>query len=200
MLRVLGISRRERQLLASVNVGVPVSSYSVGVIPDSGVDLAKPPGTELVPVFNRAVETFGADRFLLTNPPGLSADYDGLDVEIETDPARRAQVAFGGTAVRSLSPAGNRGFRSVENDRGVVGELFENPNASTFASGRPFFDRGFTMNVEARYRAPHDINLAMVARYQDGQPFARYLIARDLNQGPEAIRRSRAAGHASRTG
>ena len=38
------------------------------------------------------------------------------------------------------------------------------------------------------YRLPHDATVGIIARYQDGQHFARLVIVPDLNQGPEAIR------------
>jgi hypothetical protein len=37
------------------------------------------------------------------------------------------------------------------------------------------------------YVAPHEVHVGVVARYQDGQPFARVVIAPGLNQGPEAV-------------
>jgi hypothetical protein len=80
-----------------------------------------------------------------------------------------------------------RGFRVEENDQGIVGEIYQNPNADTYARGRTFFDRAFTIKVGSAYRAPGDLHFGMVARYQDGQPFARSVIVADLAQGPEAV-------------
>jgi hypothetical protein len=97
-------------------------------------------------------------------------------------------MLFGGTASTSNAPAAYRGFLPVENDQGLVGELFENPNAATWGRGRQFFDRAFTMKLSGSYRAPGNISIGVVARYQDGQNFARFVIAPDLAQGPEAIR------------
>jgi hypothetical protein len=69
----------------------------------------------------------------------------------------------------------------------VVGERLEDPNAETLSRGRLFFDRAFTLKLAAAYRAPGDVRVAAVARYQDGQPFARLVIPTGLNQGPEPI-------------
>jgi hypothetical protein len=82
---------------------------------------------------------------------------------------------------------GNRGFRVTENDQGVVGELFDDPNADTYARGRGFFDRAYTIKVAAAWHATGDFRLGLVARYQDGQPFGRLVVVPDLPQGPEAI-------------
>jgi hypothetical protein len=51
-----------------------------------------------------------------------------------------------------------------------------------------FFERGYTIKIAAAYQAPFDIRLGAIARYQDGQHFARFVIPTDLNQGPEPIR------------
>jgi hypothetical protein len=34
---------------------------------------------------------------------------------------------------------------------------------------------------------PYDITIGAIARYQDGQPFSRMVVVRDLNQGGEAV-------------
>ena len=44
------------------------------------------------------------------------------------------------------------------------------------------------MKLAGVYRFPKDVRLGMVARYQDGQPFARVLVFPALNQGAEAVR------------
>ena len=100
---------------------------------------------------------------------------------------RRFQLLVGATASRTEGANANRGFRAPENDQGVIGELFDQPNADTFARGRLFFDRAYTIKISTTYRAPWDIRIGAVARYQDGQPFSRLVIATDLQQGPEAI-------------
>jgi hypothetical protein len=74
-----------------------------------------------------------------------------------------------------------------ENDQGVVGETFANPNVTTYAYGRLFFDRAYVLKWSTMYRGPHDIRVAATARYQDGQPFARMVIAQGLAQGPELV-------------
>jgi len=76
--------------------------------------------------------------------------------------------------------------RPFESDPGVIGELFENPNAGTYAYGHGFVDRGYVIKWWTNYAAP-SYAMSAVARYQDGQPFSRLAIVPDLNQGPEAI-------------
>jgi hypothetical protein len=82
----------------------------------------------------------------------------------------------------------------LENDPGVIGELFDQPNAGTYASGRLFFDRAYTLKVAGLWR-PRDWSLGAVASYQDGQPFARVVIVPGLPQGAEAVPAIRRSEH-----
>jgi hypothetical protein len=70
----------------------------------------------------------------------------------------------------------------------VLGDLFIDPNSRTSAQGRTFTERGYTIKTAGTYRFPHDVRLGVAARYQDGQHFARLVIAPGLAQGAEAIR------------
>jgi hypothetical protein len=76
----------------------------------------------------------------------------------------------------------------LENDDGVVGEAYVNPNALAHAQGRTFTERGYTIKTAATYTFPHDFTLGLIGRYQDGQHFARLVIMPGLNQGAEAVR------------
>jgi hypothetical protein len=104
----------------------------------------------------------------------------------------RLFLQIGGTASAGVGSGGNRGFRSSENDPDVPGELFTNPNARTYARGRLFSDRAYTIKWTTVYRFPADIRLGAIARYQDGQPFSRMVLVPGLNQGTEAVQ-----GHAN---
>jgi hypothetical protein len=187
VLRLAALARRESQLAAVLNVGVPVSSYTVFHIPDPGVDLVSTADDQPLPVYNRSRASFGADRYLLTNPADDRASFVGVDMTAETTTGRLFLLA-GATAGRSEGWSGNRGFQAIENDQGILGELFTDPNATTFAKGRVFTERGYTIKTAGVYQFPMDFRLGWVARYQDGQHFARLVIVPGLNQGPEAIR------------
>jgi hypothetical protein len=97
-------------------------------------------------------------------------------------------LLVGATAHRSEGSAGNVGFRPLENDQGVVGELFDHPNADSFARGRLFSDRAYSINIAGGARLPGDLRVGAVARYQDGQNFARLVVADGLSQGSELVR------------
>ena len=130
----------------------------------------------------------GADRYVLTNQTGDddTATYKALEISLrfETD---RFLLFGGGAAGIAEGPAGSRGFGPIENDQATIGELGANPNAATFARGRFFTDRAFTGKLAMVIKLPSEMRLGLIARYQDGQPFARMLIL-TLNQGAEAVR------------
>jgi hypothetical protein len=184
IVRLAGIGRWEKQNVALTNPGVPDSSYSVTSVRDGGIaglDL-------LLPAYDRDPATFGADRYLLTNPAGGVAKAFGLDLTVQTRTERLFLLA-GGTAGYFEGVPANRGFLLTENDRGLIGETFTSPNARTYSTkNRPFTDRGYTLKISGVYQFPREVRLGAIARYQDGQPFARHVVFPGLRQGPEAVR------------
>jgi hypothetical protein len=80
------------------------------------------------------------------------------------------------------------GFLPTENDQDLPGNLFVDPNAGSLARGQVFPDRSHTVKVAAVYRFPWGVRLGALARYQDGQPFARLVVVPPLVQGPTAVR------------
>lgn len=187
IVRLTGFDRRERDLVESVNVGVPLSSYDVRYLPDPAGDILGPQDDQLLPVYDRKPESFGLDRYLLTNPAGGTTLHQGLELRVEKRFGDDLSVLGGATASRTEIAGAHRGFRASENDQGLLGELYDDPNADTHARGRGFFDRAYTIKLAAAYRAPEDWRVGLVARYQDGQAFGRLLVVRDLAQGPEAV-------------
>jgi hypothetical protein len=185
--RFLAYHHRERNLITSVNVGAPASAYNVYFVPDPGNDINGHTDDQMLPIYDRRPGSLGKDRYLLTNDPEKGHDK-GLEILIERSLGKRFRLLLGGTASKSMGPAAYRGFRASENDQGVVGERDELPNANTLSKGRLFFERGYNLKVAGTYEAPHDLRLGVVTRYQDGQHFARFVVATDLNQGPELIR------------
>jgi hypothetical protein len=70
----------------------------------------------------------------------------------------------------------------------VLGDVFINPNSRDHSQGRVFTERGYTFKAAAAYRFSDDFRGGIAARYQDGQHFARLVLAPDMNQGPELVR------------
>ncbi len=185
--RLVAFARREKSLVETVNVGVPESAYSLFFVSDPGGDLDGSGDDQLLPVYDRDPASFGKDRYLLTNPEEHQTTHESVEFTLARRFGSRFWVLFGATAAQTKGSPGNQGYRTDENEQGVVGELFDNPNADTFKDGRLFFDRAYTMSGSAIYRGEGDWRAAVVTRYQDGQNFAR-LVIQDLNQGPTAIR------------
>jgi len=180
------IVRRERAIVRSVNVGAPASSYRLTFVPDQGEDYSSARDDRLLAIYDRLPSSFGQDRYVLTNPAGDTASYDGIEVTWSLT-SRRWFSTAGVMAYRAIGSGGNRGFLAQENDQGVIGELLENPNAASYSVGRLLFDRAYVLKWSTAYHAAHDILLAVNARYQDGQPFSRFVIAPNVAQGPEII-------------
>jgi hypothetical protein len=185
--RIAAIGRLEHSLVGVENIGVPESTYQTIAIPDHGIDTVGADDDQLLAFYNRIPSTFGADRYLLTNPAGHDGNFVGADM-IGQVHAGRFFFILGGTAGRVEGLAANRGFGPLENDAGLLGEVFINPNARGHAQGRLFTERGYTIKTAITYQFERDLTVGIAARYQDGQHFARLVIMPGLNQGPEAVR------------
>jgi hypothetical protein len=182
--RFTAVVRHEGQLIGLVNTGLSMGDYMPVVFIDEGIDHGS--GQTLI-AFDRQPHAFGADRYLLTNPTGHHATFASGELSIQTT-IRRLLLMAGATAGRSEETSANRGFLASENDHGIIGEVFTDPNAFTNARGRPFTERGYTIKMAGTYWFTDTLKLGAVARYQDGQHFARLVILPELNQGAEAIR------------
>ena len=187
--RMAAIARYDSPIIGVVNVGVPESSYTTIGVPDTGVDRIGSQDDQTLIFYNRSPSTFGADRYLLMNPTTDNdwTTYVGVDFVGEVH-AKRLFLIAGGTAGRSEGLSANRGFGPLENDASVLGEVFIDPNARTYAQGRLFTERGYTLKTAMSYAFDHDFTLGIVGRYEDGQHFARMVVLDGLNQGAEAVR------------
>jgi len=99
----------------------------------------------------------------------------------------RLFLLFAATASAAEGSGGNPGYGPLENDQDVPGALFVNPNSNSYARGRLFSDRAFTIKWTTVYRFPHDVTAGAIARYQDGQPFSRIVVVSGPYQGVEGI-------------
>jgi hypothetical protein len=178
--------RDEKHRIAAIDTGVPPEAFTPKAILDPGPDGI--PGTfddQPLTVWAQNPATFGQDRYLLTNPAGLRMLNTGLVAE--TGGAWRGvtmRASF--VAEKSYGPT-NPGDAVSENDPGVVGALFLDPNTSINAANRSFMDRAFVGKLQVIYRLPAafgGIELASVANYTDGLVFARQLLVTGLPQGP----------------
>ncbi|MGC4081332.1 MAG: hypothetical protein QM736_04260 [Vicinamibacterales bacterium] len=181
-----GIARWEHDMLGVVNTGVPLSGYAPIGLPDAGKDLIDPSDDRTLVIYNRLPGSFGLDQYLVTNPDQQAARAFALRMSLEHS-SERLFLLFGATASAAQGSGGNRGYGPLENDQDQPGELFTNPNAASYAYGRLFSDRAFTIKWTTLYRFPGDVTVGGIARYQDGQPFSRLVVLPNLNQGVEAV-------------
>jgi hypothetical protein len=184
---ITGIDRRERQTVALVNTGVTERDYAVSYIEDPGVDVAGLQGFNQLPVYDRLPGSFLRDRYALVNAAVPATRFQSFEVTLAREAGERWYFRYGGSAYRGEGVGANRGYRPDENDQGLIGEALAMPNAGTSARGRLFYDRAFVMKVLGAYSAPGPFRASFIARYQDGQPFSRVVLAEGLAQGTEVI-------------
>ncbi len=187
VLRLGGTDRRQHGVIQPVNSAYRPANYSVTYVADPGLNSLGPDDDQMLPVFNRLPVSFGTDSYVLRNVDDNTAMDHGLDLVLERVFDGRWGMVIGATAHKSNGTGGNRGFRPDENDQGVLGEVFSDPNASTHARGRLFFERGYVIKWSALYQLPYGLRGGTAARYQDGQHFSRVVIADNLQQGIEFI-------------
>lgn len=185
--RITAIEREVRHLVAPVDAGVSAADYVARDVIDRGNDFLNPIDDRYLRIYDRLASSFGHDRAVLTNPAGHDGYGVAIDLALERLFDGRWYMLFGASAQRSDGYAGNPGFLVTENDTGVLGSLFEDPNALTYARGRLFFERGYIIKWSGGFVTSNDFHFGAIARYQDGQHFARMVVVPDLNQGPEAI-------------
>ena len=180
-LRFSGYQRWEKRLLQTVNVGIAPESYESFLFHDVGVDgdLGTDDDRE-IPVYDQRRQ-LGEDLFRLTHPPGLESFAQGVDLLLGFDHGR-ISWQLSGRAYRDVG-SGNVGNEPKDNDTGVMGDLFDDPNTLTSAEGRLYFDRAFTGKLALTARAPLGIDVGAAIRYWDGQPFTRQIFFEDLGQG-----------------
>lgn len=174
------------------------AAYTTVTQPDPNADFTDSSDDQVLTAFSRTTASAGLDHYLLTNPAGVG-ETSSYTLDISTQyRGPKLRLAFSAAAVKATGTSSNRGFRSDENDPGLIGEVVADPNATTYsAKGRTFFDRGYVGKIMGVFTLPADTTLGIVARYQDGQPFSRLNIFSNLNQGPEAVV-SYAAGRPTR--
>lgn len=178
-----GFQRETRDLVATVNTGVPASDYTPLTIRDDGDDRIPGSHDDLTfTVYNQDPATLGDDFSLLSNPGGRVSRYVGLDLTLVKRAGPDFLFYLALTATHAVATT-NPGNTPYENDEGVLGALFDNPNAAINAKGRPRFDRAYTGRIGVSFTAFLGTRFGAVVKYYDGQPFSRKIVVPDLNQG-----------------
>lgn len=202
-LSALFVYRRDSDLLAITNPGVPFSAYTKVRALDPGEDGLTGTGDDgIIEVFNQDPSTLGKDRLLITNP-GFGSTFRGFELTAQKKLSNRWQLlasfaashqdvsASGVTGV----PAG--GFAPEEQeDAGLstTGSPFLNPNnLINNTKGPGYFDRTYVLKTSGSYVLPGDVQVAAVFKAQSGTPYARVVTrgsdvdGAPLNQGSVTV-------------
>ncbi len=187
-LQFAGFTKWERRLLGIVNQAVDAPLYSTVDVPDPGYDVVGSADDQVLGVADLIPsETPYQIEGVLTNLPDGTSRRLGLRAGVEIR-SRRMSLLLTGIAHLAESLAANRNFGSSENVPGIAGDVAFDPNSAIHARGRLFGDRAYTVKIASVYQLPWETTLGVIARYQDGQPFARLVLVPDLNQGPDIVR------------
>jgi hypothetical protein len=181
-----GFYRETRNLIETENTGVLLSDYDPIPFYDEGDDrIAHTHDDLFFTIYNQKEESLGRDFFLLTNPEGKTrvSRYKGLDLTLVKKYSDQWLFFLSLTAMQAVGTT-SPGNTEWENDDGVIGALYDNPNAAINARGRLRFDRAYTARIGLSVRAPFGTRIGTLIKYYDGQPFARKIIVTGLNQGP----------------
>ncbi len=139
----------------------------------------------MVVVFNQKEETLGRDRYLLANPAGHGAHAEGYQLRLSLS-RRRVQAEAAVTRYRAVA-ATAPGISAWENDSAALLGVYDNPNNAVLARGSTYFDRGTTGRLWMAANLGRDVRCSLIASYQDGLPYGRYLPVQGLNQGVVAV-------------
>jgi len=184
-----GFYRVYKSFINTFNSGVTFSEYESDYLVDIGDDRIPYTYDDLIfTVFNQKQESLGRDSFWLSNTEAdtRATYYYGLDLNLIKHFGDIFSLFFSFTAINAVGTT-NPGNSCLENDIGVIGSLFDNPNAMINTEGRPCFDRGYTARLGFKYSAPLGFLFSGIAKYYDGQPFSRKIIIEGFNQGPFTI-------------
>jgi hypothetical protein len=188
-LRARAFRRIERDRIAALNTGVPFSAYHPVSVLDPGQDGRSGTADDQgLTVYEQDPATLGQDRFLLANPAGLKMDQRGIVAEggfHRRGLAVQASLYVG----KSWGPT-NPGNDIWENDSGVVGSLYADPNTMINSSGSPAMDRRYVGKAWISLPTPRllgGLEVMNTAVILGGYPYARRLLVTGLAQGPFVV-------------
>ena len=189
-LELARVVKRESPRLSLEDPGVPFSTYRAFAVPDPYYNPATA-GKVDVPftvALDRPAGMYGRDRYVLTN--GADDDPESWALELNTrTTTERLTLLFGIALAWAKGPAAAIGFLPTQNDQNVLGNLFVDANRATYARGQLFQDRSHQSKLGVIYRFAGGLTVGALARYLDGQPFARLVAVNDgLTQGPTLVR------------
>lgn len=142
--------------------------------------------TEIGYLYDRQPGTYGQELYQLTNNPEDSM-YFSLEIQVIKQQLKSwwfFNFSVGTYFHLASPPPGNGPFF---NDIGQISESTADPNNLLYGPGRTDYDRGYMANLIMGFEIIENLSLTNVLHYRDGQPFAAYIIAEGLSQGPIAV-------------
>jgi hypothetical protein len=195
VLSVDGIRRWGRQLIATTEIGIPLSGgYTTTTAVDPGPDGNAGTGDDQrITVFNLLPQFAGENRRFVTNPAGFETSFKGVEVTLQKRFSNGWQGLLGYSLSKDdLSRAGTSAGLGGGEEEGAGAGAFTDPNQAINNTGGPsFFDRRHSLKMSGSYQVPRlDVNVALVYKLQSGVPVARLItVSEDVdgvpfNQGP----------------
>lgn len=156
---LVGTYRRERDQFGSIEVGIPLSAYTLVSRTDLGRDgLAGTADDTVVFVFDQARATLGQNRKLITNSDALNQVYRGFEATATKRFSRGWQILAGYTYSKAIVNA--------EGDVGI-------PNTLINARGVTALDRTHSFKLTGSFLLPYDVQFSGNLRSQSGTPLQR---------------------------
>jgi hypothetical protein len=178
------IHRKDTDLIHTMQVGIPDSSYSTVSAIDPGPDGVTGNGDDhTISVYAQNSATFGQEQFIEANPSKYGKDndrmYDGFELVANKRMSHRIQ--FVGSLIvqkmTSLTPVSDF----------YTSGLFFNPNDQINATGRDPAVEPVLVKLQSTYNAKWGILLSGYYRYSSGVVYTRQLVVRGLPQGTITI-------------
>ena len=181
--------RDEKQRIVAIDSGLGANAFAPVQVLDPGPDgISGTYDDQRLTVYEQNPSTFGADQFTLVNSPRLRELNAGFTANIRSE-WHGLLFATAFTAEKAWGPT-NPGNAPFQNDPDVIGTLFVDPNNADRTLARSYVDRAYIGQLQALYRLPSflgRLEVASIANYLDGLPFARQLLVSNLAQGPFLI-------------
>jgi len=175
------IYRHDRDITATVDVGVPFDSYTPVTVNDPGPDGIPGTGDDgTITVFAQDPDTIGDSRLLLTNPEGNERTYKGIEFVASRRFSNRWQ------AVVSLVVAEMEVIQPTIALSTI--DLYDNPNGLINAKGLDPAHQSVQLKLQGTYQFDFGLGVSGLYRFRSGNRYTRELPVVGLPQGPFSVR------------
>lgn len=176
-----GILRRDRNLIAATDIGVPFDTYTPVPYLDPGPDgIVGTPDDGTITVYAQDPATIGQSRLQLTNPEGAKRDYRGIEVTASK------RFTDNWQAVASLVVSEMKVTQSTFS-LNVLG-TFDSPNGLINADGLDEANQAVQLKLQGTYRFDFGLGVSGLYRFRTGTPYTRELVVAGMPQAPFNVR------------